>query len=144
MQELDYNPSKKDLTDARIHHLLAEELKPYRRVSFWGFVRRFFSIQAIQSSSLIETIGKRRIFHQYFLLFSSLFLYSINVCVTNYHNYKKIIIKCVKKILCQKTQKIYLGFRCGMIYLLLLYLAKCIFLTFSHCVMSAHFVLYIL
>lgn len=31
MQELDYNPSKKDLTDARIHHLLAEELKPYRR-----------------------------------------------------------------------------------------------------------------
>lgn len=34
MQELDYNPSKKDLTDARIHHLLAEELKPYRRVSF--------------------------------------------------------------------------------------------------------------
>lgn len=33
MQELDYNPSKKDLTDARIHHLLAEELKPYKRVS---------------------------------------------------------------------------------------------------------------
>jgi len=32
MAELDYNPSKKDLTDARIHHLLAEELKPYRRV----------------------------------------------------------------------------------------------------------------
>ncbi|XP_061714973.1 sodium/hydrogen exchanger 3 isoform X10 [Cydia pomonella] len=33
MQELEYNPSKKDLTDARIHHLLAEELcKPYRRV----------------------------------------------------------------------------------------------------------------
>lgn len=32
MQELDYNPSRKDLTDARIHHLLAEELKP-RRVS---------------------------------------------------------------------------------------------------------------
>lgn len=32
MQELDYNPSKKDLTDAKIHHLLAEELKPYKRV----------------------------------------------------------------------------------------------------------------
>nr|XP_017032070.1 sodium/hydrogen exchanger 3 isoform X10 [Drosophila kikkawai] len=31
MAELDYNPSKKDLTDAKIHHLLAEELKPYRR-----------------------------------------------------------------------------------------------------------------
>ncbi|XP_011503911.1 PREDICTED: sodium/hydrogen exchanger 3-like, partial [Ceratosolen solmsi marchali] len=31
-QELEYNPSKKDLTDARIHHLLAEELcKPYKR-----------------------------------------------------------------------------------------------------------------
>ncbi|XP_041779784.1 sodium/hydrogen exchanger 3 isoform X8 [Anopheles merus] len=33
MQELDYNPSKKDLTDAKIHHLLSEELKPYRRAS---------------------------------------------------------------------------------------------------------------
>jgi sodium/hydrogen exchanger-like protein 3 len=33
MQELEYNPSKKDMTDAKIHHLLAEELcKPYRRV----------------------------------------------------------------------------------------------------------------
>uniref|UniRef100_A0A336N428 Sodium/hydrogen exchanger n=1 Tax=Culicoides sonorensis TaxID=179676 RepID=A0A336N428_CULSO len=32
MHELDYAPSKKDLTDARIHHLLAEELKPYRRI----------------------------------------------------------------------------------------------------------------
>lgn len=32
MQELEYNPSKKDLTDAKIHHLLAEQLcKPYRR-----------------------------------------------------------------------------------------------------------------
>ncbi|XP_032595590.1 sodium/hydrogen exchanger 3 isoform X6 [Drosophila grimshawi] len=31
MAELDYNPSKRDLTDAKIHHLLAEELKPYRR-----------------------------------------------------------------------------------------------------------------
>ncbi|XP_031777395.1 sodium/hydrogen exchanger 5-like isoform X2 [Nasonia vitripennis] len=31
-QELEYNPSKKDLTDAKIHHLLAEELcKPYKR-----------------------------------------------------------------------------------------------------------------
>lgn len=34
MQELEYNPTKKDLTDAKIHHLLAEELKPYKRVSF--------------------------------------------------------------------------------------------------------------
>lgn len=38
MQELEYNPSKKDLTDAKIHHLLAEELcKPYRRVSCIDF-----------------------------------------------------------------------------------------------------------
>lgn len=36
MQELEYNPSKKDLTDAKIHHLLAEELvKPSRRVSIF-------------------------------------------------------------------------------------------------------------
>lgn len=32
MQELEYNPSKKDLTDAKIHHLLAEELCKPRRV----------------------------------------------------------------------------------------------------------------
>lgn len=33
LQELEYNPSRKDLTDAKIHHLLAEELvQPYRRV----------------------------------------------------------------------------------------------------------------
>ncbi|XP_074093894.1 na[+]/H[+] hydrogen exchanger 2 isoform X5 [Cotesia typhae] len=32
LQELEYYPSKKDLTDAKIHHLLAEELcKPYKR-----------------------------------------------------------------------------------------------------------------
>lgn len=43
MQELDYNPSKKDLTDARIHHLLSEELKPYRRVSFQIFNFFFLS-----------------------------------------------------------------------------------------------------
>ncbi|CAB3367087.1 Hypothetical predicted protein [Cloeon dipterum] len=37
MQELEYNPSKKDLTDAKIHHLLSEELcKPrrHRRLSY--------------------------------------------------------------------------------------------------------------
>ncbi|XP_043283772.1 probable Na(+)/H(+) antiporter nhx-9 isoform X2 [Venturia canescens] len=32
LQELEYYPSRKDLTDAKIHHLLAEELcKPYKR-----------------------------------------------------------------------------------------------------------------
>lgn len=35
IQELHYNPSKKDLTDARIHHLLAEELKPYKQASLF-------------------------------------------------------------------------------------------------------------
>lgn len=44
MQELDYNPSRKDLTDARIHHLLAEELKPYRRVSLFS---RIFNYDAL-------------------------------------------------------------------------------------------------
>ncbi|XP_018572204.1 sodium/hydrogen exchanger 3 [Anoplophora glabripennis] len=40
MQELEYNPSKKDLTDAKIHHLLAEELvKPYRRHRKFSYSR---------------------------------------------------------------------------------------------------------
>ncbi|XP_054289044.1 probable Na(+)/H(+) antiporter nhx-9 isoform X2 [Macrosteles quadrilineatus] len=38
LQELEYNPSKKDLTDAKIHHLLAEELcqpcRRHRRLSY--------------------------------------------------------------------------------------------------------------
>jgi len=52
MQELEYNPSKKDLTDAKIHHLLAEELcKPYRRVRviflhFFNFLYRKFTVHA--------------------------------------------------------------------------------------------------
>lgn len=42
MQELEYNPSKKDLTDAKIHHLLAEELcKPFRRVSIGLNILKF-------------------------------------------------------------------------------------------------------
>lgn len=41
LQELEYNPSRKDLTDAKIHHLLAEELKPYRRVSSQSFFNFF-------------------------------------------------------------------------------------------------------
>jgi hypothetical protein len=52
MQELEYNPSKKDMTDAKIHHLLAEELcKPYRRVReiflhLFKFVDRKFTVHA--------------------------------------------------------------------------------------------------
>ena len=35
MQELDYSMSKKDMTDAKIHHLLDEELcLPYKKVIF--------------------------------------------------------------------------------------------------------------
>lgn len=38
LQELEYNPSRKDLTDAKIHHLLAEELcqpcRRHRRLSY--------------------------------------------------------------------------------------------------------------
>jgi len=34
LQELEYSLTKKDMSDAKIHHLLAEELyKPSRRVS---------------------------------------------------------------------------------------------------------------
>lgn len=52
MQELEYNPSKKDMTDAKIHHLLAEELcKPYRRVRviflhFFSFLDGKFTVHA--------------------------------------------------------------------------------------------------
>lgn len=48
MQELEYNPSKKDLTDAKIHHLLAEELcKPFRRVSIGLNILKFrFSLHS--------------------------------------------------------------------------------------------------
>uniref|UniRef100_A0A182NBC3 Sodium/hydrogen exchanger n=1 Tax=Anopheles dirus TaxID=7168 RepID=A0A182NBC3_9DIPT len=51
MQELDYNPSKKDLTDAKIHHLLSEELKPYRRVSAGGIKIGRNSYQTSQAPS---------------------------------------------------------------------------------------------
>jgi len=60
MQELEYNPSKKDLTDARIHHLLAEELcKPYRRVRviflhFFSFLYRKFAVHAKIMFSWLE------------------------------------------------------------------------------------------
>lgn len=50
MQELEYNPSKKDLTDAKIHHLLAEELvKPYRRVSVSIAHHQYFLLNKIIS-----------------------------------------------------------------------------------------------
>ncbi len=36
--ELAYSPSARDLSDAKVHHMLSEELwKPYRRVCFFFF-----------------------------------------------------------------------------------------------------------
>ncbi|XP_058446956.1 sodium/hydrogen exchanger 3 isoform X9 [Malaya genurostris] len=52
MQELDYNPSKKDLTDARIHHLLSVELKPYRRTSTNLHRRLSYSRHAVDDRDL--------------------------------------------------------------------------------------------
>ncbi|XP_052564891.1 sodium/hydrogen exchanger 3 isoform X3 [Culex pipiens pallens] len=52
MQELDYNPSKKDLTDAKIHHLLSVELKPYRRASTHMHRRLSYSRHAVDDRDL--------------------------------------------------------------------------------------------
>ncbi|XP_055640826.1 sodium/hydrogen exchanger 3 isoform X4 [Toxorhynchites rutilus septentrionalis] len=52
MQELDYNPSKKDLTDAKIHHLLSVELKPYRRVATHTHRRLSYSRHAVDDRDL--------------------------------------------------------------------------------------------
>uniref|UniRef100_A0A2M3YX89 Sodium/hydrogen exchanger n=1 Tax=Anopheles braziliensis TaxID=58242 RepID=A0A2M3YX89_9DIPT len=57
MQELDYNPSKKDLTDARIHHLLSEELKPYRRASLHTHRRLSYSRHAVDDRDLSTQVN---------------------------------------------------------------------------------------
>ncbi|KAM7352982.1 na[+]/H[+] hydrogen exchanger 2 isoform 5-T7 [Cochliomyia hominivorax] len=57
MHELDYNPSKKDLTDARIHHLLAEELKPYRRASMQMHRRLSYSRHAVDDRDLSTQVN---------------------------------------------------------------------------------------
>ncbi|KRJ98844.1 sodium/hydrogen exchanger 3 isoform X30 [Drosophila yakuba] len=57
MAELDYNPSKKDLTDARIHHLLAEELKPYRRASIQMHRRLSYSRHAVDDRDLSTQVN---------------------------------------------------------------------------------------
>ncbi|XP_052866814.1 sodium/hydrogen exchanger 3 [Anopheles cruzii] len=57
MQELDYNPSKKDLTDARIHHLLSEELKPYRRASLHTARRLSYSRHAVDDRDLSTQVN---------------------------------------------------------------------------------------
>ncbi|XP_059609498.1 sodium/hydrogen exchanger 3 isoform X3 [Phlebotomus argentipes] len=56
MHELDYNPSKKDLTDARIHHLLAEELKP-RRASLSMHRRLSYSRHAVDDRDLSTQVN---------------------------------------------------------------------------------------
>ncbi|XP_017032067.1 sodium/hydrogen exchanger 3 isoform X15 [Drosophila kikkawai] len=57
MAELDYNPSKKDLTDAKIHHLLAEELKPYRRASIQMHRRLSYSRHAVDDRDLSTQVN---------------------------------------------------------------------------------------
>ncbi|XP_061516029.1 sodium/hydrogen exchanger 3 isoform X7 [Anopheles gambiae] len=57
MQELDYNPSKKDLTDAKIHHLLSEELKPYRRASLHTHRRLSYSRHAVDDRDLSTQVN---------------------------------------------------------------------------------------
>ncbi|XP_067624019.1 uncharacterized protein Nhe2 isoform X17 [Eurosta solidaginis] len=58
MHELDYNPSKKDLTDAKIHHLLAEELKPYRRQASMQMHRRLsYSRHAVDDRDLSTQVN---------------------------------------------------------------------------------------
>ncbi|XP_035917373.1 sodium/hydrogen exchanger 3 isoform X8 [Anopheles stephensi] len=57
MQELDYNPSKKDLTDAKIHHLLSEELKPYRRASLHTARRLSYSRHAVDDRDLSTQVN---------------------------------------------------------------------------------------
>ncbi|XP_055710485.1 sodium/hydrogen exchanger 3 isoform X3 [Phlebotomus papatasi] len=56
MHELDYNPSKKDLTDAKIHHLLAEELKP-RRASLTMHRRLSYSRHAVDDRDLSTQVN---------------------------------------------------------------------------------------
>ncbi|XP_053677726.1 sodium/hydrogen exchanger 3 [Anopheles nili] len=57
MQELDYNPSKKDLTDAKIHHLLSEELKPYRKASLHTHRRLSYSRHAVDDRDLSTQVN---------------------------------------------------------------------------------------
>lgn len=57
MQELEYNPSRKDMTDAKIHHLLAEELcKPYKRVKHR---RLSYSRHAVNDRDLSTQVNYR-------------------------------------------------------------------------------------
>ncbi|KAJ8949754.1 hypothetical protein NQ318_005077 [Aromia moschata] len=59
MQELEYNPSKKDLTDAKIHHLLAEELvKPTRR-----YRKLSYSRHAVNDRDLSTQVNYRMHFN---------------------------------------------------------------------------------
>ncbi|XP_076684769.1 na[+]/H[+] hydrogen exchanger 2 isoform X2 [Andrena cerasifolii] len=58
LQELEYNPSKKDLTDARIHHLLAEELcKPYKRETKLQHRRLSYSRHAVNDRDLSTQVN---------------------------------------------------------------------------------------
>ncbi|XP_066602997.1 probable Na(+)/H(+) antiporter nhx-9 isoform X4 [Prorops nasuta] len=59
LQELEYNPSKKDMTDAKIHHLLAEELcKPYKRAKL-QHRRLSYSRHAVNDRDLSTQVNYR-------------------------------------------------------------------------------------
>ncbi|XP_057328287.1 sodium/hydrogen exchanger 3 isoform X2 [Microplitis mediator] len=58
LQELEYYPSKKDLTDAKIHHLLAEELcKPYKRTYVFQHRRLSYSRHAVNDRDLSTQVN---------------------------------------------------------------------------------------
>ena len=79
MQELDYNPSKKDLTDARIHHLLAEELKPRRVSDRLSWICLLISISGLVS--LVMVLSSLFLLHGH--LFSLCLSPSLGVSVTH-------------------------------------------------------------
>lgn len=66
IHELDYNPCKKDMTDAKIHHLLTEELKPRRvrkllviRLRIWPKIGLVLHLQHRRLSYSRHTVDDR-------------------------------------------------------------------------------------
>ncbi|OXU31050.1 hypothetical protein TSAR_004751 [Trichomalopsis sarcophagae] len=84
-QELEYNPSKKDLTDAKIHHLLAEELcKPYKRHR-----RLSYSRHAVNDKDLSTQVNYRM---------------HMNIRRTGEHKHRSKRSKRIMKMGCSPTQ----------------------------------------
>ena len=58
--ELEYSPSARDLTDAKVHHMMSEELwKPYRRVSPPEFCQDFTGFHFIPYQIWLTDINYR-------------------------------------------------------------------------------------